>query len=73
MDTLWHELKPGCYGIQDILQFSFCKAFCKAFSGLPYLEWDPIPEYIGMANRKEYALARKIAWIMAAGIATRGG
>lgn len=64
MAVNWYELKPGCYGILDILQFNFLRAF----SGLPYIGWDPIPEYMGMAKRKEYALARKIAWIMAANI-----
>lgn len=60
--TDWHELKPCCYGILDILQFSFIRAF----SRLPYTGWDPIPEYLRLAKRKEYALARRIAWIMAA-------
>ena len=62
--TEWHELIPVCYGILDFLQFDFLRAF----SGLPYIGWDPLPEYIGMAKRKEYAQARKLAWIMAANI-----
>lgn len=62
--TEWHELMPRCYGILDILQFNFLRAF----SGLPYIGWDPLPEYISMAKRKEYAQARKLSWIMAADI-----
>lgn len=62
--TEWHELIPRCYGILDILQFNCLRAF----SGLPYVGWEPIPEYIGAAKRKEYTLARKIAWVMAANI-----
>ena len=58
----WCELTLRCYGILDILQFNFLRAF----SGLQYIGWDPIPEYMSMAKRKEYAPARKIAWIMAA-------
>lgn len=60
--TDWHELKPSCYGILDMLQFSFLRAF----SHIPYCGWGPIPEYLTLSKRKEYALARKIAWIMAA-------
>lgn len=63
--TDWHELKPSCYGILDILQFNFLRAF--RWDPTP-VGWDPTPEYIDVAKRKEYALARKIAWIMAANI-----
>lgn len=62
--TKWHELKPCCYGILDILQFNFLRAF----SGLRYIGGDPIPEYVSMAKTKEYTLARKIAWIMATNV-----
>ncbi len=60
----WHELTPRCYGILDIPQFNFLRTA----SGLSYLGYDPIPEYINLAKRKEYALARKLARIMAAGV-----
>lgn len=60
--TDWHELKPSCYGLLDVLQFSFLRVA----SGLPYCGWDLIPEYLSLAKRKKYTLARKIAWIMAA-------
>lgn len=62
----WHELKPSCYGIIDLVQFNFLQTFSSLHS-----EWDPIPEYMCTAKRKEYALARKIAWIMAATLKRR--
>ena len=64
MTENWLELTPRCYGILDILQFNFLRVF----SGLSWAGWDPVPEYINMAKRKEYAQARKLAWIMAASI-----
>lgn len=67
MTVNWHELTPRCYGILDILQFNFLRAL-RAFSGLPWTGCDPVPEYISMAKRKEYAQARKLAWIMAANL-----
>ena len=67
MTVNWHELTPRCYDILDFLQFNFLRAL-RAFRGLPWIGWDPISEYLSMAKRKEYAQARKIAWIMAVNI-----